>query len=123
MTYQSSIAFSLIVSFILISCTSNPLNGKWSRNNPSEQLIISNHQYSIVYKISTDSQEILKQGKIIFRNDSIQLVPSKIYDTQEQQWIFDYSKERPVFLVELSNDTLRLINSSDTLIYSRLPIK
>lgn len=114
-----NITIALTIKFAFISCTSNPLNGKWRRNNPSEQLIISNHQYTIVYKTSTDSQEILKQGKILFRNDSIQLVPAKIYDTQVQQWVFDYSKERPVFLVKLSNDTLRLINSSDTLIYSR----
>lgn len=119
MVLIKKIAIALTITSIFISCTSNPLNGKWRHNNPTEQLIISNHQYTIVYITSNDSQEILKQGKIIFRNDSIQFVPAKIYDTQEQQWVFDYSKERPVFLVELSNDTLWLINSSDTLIYSR----
>ncbi len=113
-------SISIYIMFFFSSCTLNPLHGKWKRNDAAEELVITDHYYtSKRYQSAADSMVIVKKGKIIFRNDSIQFIPAQIYFTNEQRWVFDYSKERPVFLTKLFNDTLWLIHSSDTVIYFR----
>jgi hypothetical protein len=114
--------FLLAVFLFLYSCKKNKLNGIWLHKNKNELtwLKINHHQYLIKKEISPHLEMLMhKEGKIVYRDDSIQFVPAKVFDLKEQKWLLDYDKFRPIYHVLLSGDSLILSNAKDTLIYLR----
>ncbi len=117
------IYYSLFTAVVfLCSCKKNKLNGVWLHKKQKELiwLNINHHQY-ILKTETLPHRELLmhKEGKIVYRDDSIQFVPAKIFDRHQQKWLLDYDRFRPVYYVQLSGDSLILSNAKETLAYYR----
>ncbi|MCX7744101.1 MAG: hypothetical protein N2167_06005 [Flavobacteriales bacterium] len=111
-----------IAAMMFFSCGKNEADGIWFSEKSGERtwLTINHHQYSVKTETLPELEILIhKEGKIIYRNDSMQFVPTRFFDIQEKKWLLDYDTNRPVYLVRVTGNTLIFSNSDETLIYNR----
>lgn len=93
-------------------------------NGEQTYLKINHHLYVIKKEKLPELEMIMyKEGKIVYRNDSLQFVPAKVFDLNVKKWLPDYDMFRPVYYVQRCTDTLILTNETDTLVYYRQTLK